>query len=274
MKNSDIKVKALAEKWYKKLSFPEKYDEEFKRLLETEEDFEDVSIADFDLEGHKDEYSRNVIRALYFCEEASKFFEEKAIPEEIMLDTFSDIRFVIMKYTEIFGKLSLKGLDDWIFLHLSFKLFKVGRLQYQLRGAEGGAEHLGLAEGEPVLAVHIPRGEKLTVESALESFNSANEFFEKYFPEYEYRYFTCHSWMLDKTLCNMLSPDSNIIKFQKLFEHALDVPLDAAFSFVFPYGITRDNVKDFEPKSSLQKNLKDYVLAGGELYYTFGIRKK
>ena len=267
-------VKNLAEKWYKKLDFPRKYDEKFHELINSEDGFSEMKFENFDLEKNADEHRRNVIWALYFCEEVSEKYKEKNIPEEIMMDTLLDIRFHILKFSEPTGVLHLRGLSTWVFLHLSFKLFKVGRLQYQLRGSEPGAEHLGLPEGEPVLAVHIPMGDPLTKEASLESFDLANKFFDKYFPEYKYRFFTCHSWLLDKTLNNFLAPDTNIIKFQNLYEYACERELDSAISFCFPYGVKRDNIKDFEPKTSLQAKIRDHVLAQGKLYYTFGIREK
>ncbi len=271
---SEKKVKLLAEKWYKRLGVPCEYDERFHELLQAESGFSEMKFEDFDLEANKDNHARNVIWALYFCEEVSKRYKERCIPDEILLDTLSDIRNRIIKNTEELGYLAMKSLNSWFFLHLSFKLFKVGRLQYQLRGSAAGAEHLGLPEGEPVLAVHIPKGEPLTEESVLNSYDLANEFFKEYFPEYEYKFFTCSSWLLDKTLNNFLPPDSNIIKFQNLYEHARQIELDAAFSFCFPYGVTRENIKDFTPKTSLQAKIREHVLSGGKLYYTFGIRKK
>ena len=267
-------VKNFAEKWYKKLDFPKEYDKTFYELLGSEDGFSEMKFEDFDLEANKECYARNVIWALYFCEEVSVKFKEKGIPDEIMLNTLFDIKDRIIRSTGELGYLALKGLNTWFVLHLSFKLFKIGSLQYQLRGSEGGAEHLGVSEGENVLAVHIPKGTSLSEEDCLKSFDEANSFFKKYFPEYEYKFFTCHSWLLDKTLNNFLAPDSNIIKFQNLFTYACQTPLDSAITFCFPYGVTRENIKDFTPKTSLQKKLRNHVLDGGLLYYSFGIRRK
>ena len=269
----DDKVKILAKKWYQKLDFAKEYDRKFEKLLETETGFYETKFEDFDLRANKDEYSKNVIWALYFLEQTSLKYKEKNIPENIMMDTFFNVRFTIMKYTDIFGELSLKGIDTWVNLHLSFKLFTIGRLQYEMRGAESGAEHLGLLKDKPVLAVHIPKGEALTEESCIKSFDLANKFFKKYFPEYKYEYFTCHSWMLDRNLDKFLSPDSNLVKFKNLFVHASDTPLDSAISFCFPHDVNRENIKDFTPKTSLQRKIREHVLAGGVLNYTYGIRK-
>ena len=269
----DSNVKSIARKWYESFDFPKEYDEQFEEILASEHGFSEMKFEDFDLEKNREEYRRNVIWTLYFCEEASEKFKNNGIPESIMWDTLLDVRFHILKFTEPTGELQIRGLSTWVFLHLSFKLFKVGRLQYQLRGAEAGAEHLGLLEGAPVLAVHIPKGEALTEESAKESFDLANKFFKEYFPDYNYKFFTCHSWLLDKTLNKFLSPDTNIIKFQNLYEFACESELDSAIAFCFPYGVTRENIRDFAPKTSLQAKIRDHVLEGGALHYTYGIRK-
>ena len=267
-------VKEIARKWYQILDFPEEFDSMFFELLESENGFYPIAFSDFDAEKHENEYQKNVIWALYFCEEISLRFKEKGISDEIMMDTLSDVRFVIMKYTEIFGEMSLKGISTWVNLHLSFKLFKIGRLQYEIRGAEKGAEHLGLPEGAPVLAVHIPRDERLSIEAAEDSLKKAVKFFEYTFPEYDFNFFTCHSWLLDENLKRFLPEDSNIIKFQNLFTYAKDDLLDSAIAFCFPYGVTRENISSFNPNTSLQAKIKEHVLNGGALYYTFGLIKR
>ena len=70
--------------------------------------------------------------------------------------------------------------------------------------------------GEAYLDVHIPHGTPFTEESCQESFCMAREFYAKHYPEFEYNYFGCYSWLLDTTLRKLLREDSNIVKFQSL----------------------------------------------------------
>ena len=267
-------VKLIAEKWYKRLNFPKEADNDFYNLLETETGFSEMLFSEFDLKVNNEFFRKNVIWALYFCEELYHKFTAKGIPEKIILDSFAGIKLNALKGFDVTGELAIRSFAYWLYLYYEFKLITLGRLQFELRGAMSGAEHLGLPAGEPVLAVHIPVGEKLTEEACLDSFKSANEFFGKYFPEYEYRFFTCYSWLLDRNLNKILPESSNIIKFGRLFEHALDLPQNDAIAFAFPFGTTRENIKDAEAKTSLQKSLKAYVLDGGTINITFGIRDK
>jgi len=45
----------------------------------------------------------------------------------------------------------------------------------------------------------------------------AKTFYRKYFPEYDFKGFICHSWLLSPGLSQVLPETSNIIKFGKRF---------------------------------------------------------
>lgn len=68
-----------------------------------------------------------------------------------------------------------------------------------------------------VLIIHIPSGEKLDAESCVASLRTAKPFFEKYFPEISVRAFCTSTWLLDRELAKVLSPQSNIVAFAHLF---------------------------------------------------------
>jgi hypothetical protein len=68
-----------------------------------------------------------------------------------------------------------------------------------------------------VLHIHIPSGGSLDRESCVESLRTAKAFFEKYFPEINVRTFCTSTWLLDRELTKVLSPDSNIVSFSNLF---------------------------------------------------------
>lgn len=271
---TDIKVKEIAKKWYEKLSFPKETDNDFYHLLETESGFSEMPFSEFDLTKNDPNFRKNVIWALYFCEELSTRFSSMNISEKIMLDTMNSIKLNMMKGFDVTGELAVRSFAAWLHLYYEFKLFNIGRLQYETRGAFADSPTGDLKKGAPVLAVHIPVGDKLTEEACLASFSMANDFFSKYFPNYNYEYFTCLSWLLDRNLNYILPKNSNIIKFGELFEPICDIKQDDAIEFTFPLGTTRENIKNAEAKSSLHRNLKEYVLSGGELNITFGIRDK
>jgi hypothetical protein len=88
--------------------------------------------------------------------------------------------------------------DDWIDVVWSGRLAELGRLQFEAR-----------AHG--VLAVHIPESGPLAPAACDASFARAREVF----PDHETG--SCHSWLLDPALAEVLSPGSNIVRFQRRF---------------------------------------------------------
>jgi len=72
-----------------------------------------------------------------------------------------------------------------------------------------------LAPGDKVLHVHIPGGAPLHHEACGESFRRAMEFFARHYPEYRFATFCCSSWILNTWLEEALSPDSNLVRFQR-----------------------------------------------------------
>ncbi len=272
---ADKRVKSIAEKWYKRLDFPKEYDGKFYKLLDSVSGFSETDIFHFDLEKNKGNYRENAVYALYFCEETENIFKKRNIPDEILLDTLWDIKWRITIYTDRVGEMGLDKLCDWLHLHLKGENIKLGRLQYQMRTSGYDFPESGISKGEPMLAVHIPSGPKLTMEIALESFSFAEDFFREYFPDYKYKCFTCNSWLLDEKLIPLLPEGSNILGFQSLFNIVFQDPTNAgALMFAFPHGTTAENLKDYMPKTSLQKKIRDFILSGGVLNLGFGIREK
>jgi hypothetical protein len=72
-----------------------------------------------------------------------------------------------------------------------------------------------LSPGDPVLHIHIPEGNPMDFDQCGESLRAACDFFPRHLPEYPFRAFACSSWLLDRQLQDMLSPSSNIARFQR-----------------------------------------------------------
>jgi hypothetical protein len=87
---------------------------------------------------------------------------------------------------------------EWIDVVWSGRLAELGRLQFETRG-------------DDLLAVHIPESGPLTPAACDASFARAREVF----PGYET--VSCHSWLLDPALAEVLPAGSNIVRFQRRF---------------------------------------------------------
>ena len=76
-------------------------------------------------------------------------------------------------------------------------------------------------KGDPIISIHIPQGEKLTLESVRESIIQGMAFWGKEMP------YLCHSWLLYPGLKDILPEKSNIIMFQK--QIGMSVRLNGVF---------------------------------------------
>lgn len=147
----------------------------------------------------------------------------KGIDENIFFDTMSDIKIWCTNDFDRYGKY---GLDNiyWIAKHLSMKIFRLGRLQYEfsrflilphakLKDIIRCPYHLG----EKCITLHIPQGEKLDHDMCLKSLAMAKDFFAKYYPDYKYRCYTVITWLINPDFESILGKESNIVKFGKMF---------------------------------------------------------
>ena len=121
-----------------------------------------------------------------------------------------------------------------------------------------------LAPGDPILEIHIPAGEPMDFDACGRSFRQALDFFPRYFPDRPFVAFGCASWLLNTQFQDWLSPESNMVRFQKEF-------------YLFPIfsggrsGIDRifgGEVRDFAnaPRdTSLRRAVLDHLQRGGYL---------
>ncbi|MDD4778968.1 MAG: hypothetical protein PHV53_11875 [Fermentimonas sp.] len=124
---------------------------------------------------------------------------------------------------------------------------------------------LVLQREDPVISIHIPGGTKLDSSDVKSSLLEAEVFFSTYFPSYKWRSFICNSWLLDTQLREFLKQDSNIIKFQDYFYlFPIDSSSDTSV-YKFLFNTKKCSPEEVKAKSSLQKNVKNYLLKGGKI---------
>lgn len=111
--------------------------------------------------------------------------------------------------------------QDWLTFHFRGAVYALGRLHVErLRiwfdaDADRAAEP-GPRRGDSALGLHIPAG-TLPPEQVDDALHLAHGFFARHFPDEQYRFATCVSWLLDDQLAEYLPADSNIIRFQRRF---------------------------------------------------------
>ena len=258
----------IIEKWYKRLNFNSKYDAEFYEALESVEIPADTSIANYNLEST--DGKKNLLAFLYMCEALQEKYAEHGIGEDILLDTLSDIVRWCDEWSEVKGELYL-GEIGWLSRSMNFYLFKIGRLQYCIHSVSEKFTKFGMKIGESFIGVHIPPSAPFGVEECKQSLDMARAFFAKYFPDMQYSYFSCLSWLLDETLKDYLSPESNILKFAGLFTVVEAVPSDDIIRFVFGSSATRENIDTWNCRSSFAVKIKSAIEEGKVFYETRGL---
>lgn len=264
-------TKEVIEYWYRKIGFEPKFDEEFYKALKEIEipDYTRISSYDLDCTDGK----KNLLAFLYMCQELKAFYDEKGISEEILLDNLKDIAVWTRIWSEVKGELYLGELP-WLSNHMTPRLFKLGRLQFCMGTLPEDIESKGLKKGDPIIEIHIPERGPLKPEECKESLEMAKEFFAKYYPDYDYRCFTCDSWLLGSDPEEIVNPESNIGKFIRMFEIIYRHEHDSALKYLFRWDTTWETVGNFTATSSLAKEMQKRALDGKHFDEGFGIIEK
>lgn len=231
---------------------------------------EKCARGNFSCLAHKNDLLRLAV-IIETAEVTAEKYKAAGIPLKIFDDTLDDIRI----WCENNDNKGLKNYN-WIKNHINAELFKIGRLQFQFFKCSIkflNYSNLPFSYNDNMIYVHIPQGEKLDYYECKKSLNQAVKFFSEYFPDYEYRYFFCESWLLyDKNIMYM-DKESNIIKFSSLFDIIYSLPCDfQAIERI--YGKRKFNKNKYQGDTSLRKRAKEFMLNGGKLGTGIGIIDK
>ena len=94
---------------------------------------------------------------------------------------------------------------------INVKLIEVGRLQFEY------TKYNPITNArEDCIKIHIPKGEKLNIENVIKSISNSKEVIKKCFGLNCYKYY-CKSWLLSLQIRQIMDKNSNINKFQNLF---------------------------------------------------------
>ena len=130
---------------------------------------------------------------------------------------------------------------------------------------------LALSRGDVVIGVHIPPDGSLKDEDVERTIAHTREFAKTYFPHVEYKAFTCHSWLMDPQLCDMLGEESNIAKFCRRFKKtAYKSDGNAVFGFVYLIPDKDVSIPDLPENTRLERALKNHYLNGKAIYELCG----
>lgn len=199
----------------------------------------------------------------FYIQLACEVYEEykkNGISDKIFNDAFYDIT---IWTEECHRKYNIWGLEEaeWLELTLKRKLFRLGRLQFEpiILEKEIRTKSKILEVGTQVLNVHIPSGEKMDYEKCLESLKQAENFFGRIYEGY-----VCDSWLLSPKLLDFIPENSNIARFQRMFE-IVEVHYKFPQAEQRIFNDIREDKENYPENTILQKKAKEYICAGNDI---------
>ncbi len=141
-------------------------------------------------------------------------YSERGISEDIFYDTMSDITIWVKVSHRDWGTWGIHNEFGWLSNHLRADLFRLGRLQFEIRKFrcdEYKKDGHTVRRGDAVMNIHIPEGDSLDREKRFDSYRRAHEFFSL-------DVFVCDTWLFYPRHEEFLQPGSNILDFMHDFD--------------------------------------------------------
>jgi hypothetical protein len=128
--------------------------------------------------------------------------------------------------------------------------------------------NLVLAPGDPVIEIHVPDKDPLTIPALRDAMERAVAFFERYYPEHRFKAIVCDSWLFSPQLEAMLGEDSNILRWQR--EGYLMPGYSGQESFLqFTFGARSIDLDTAPRDTRLRRAIIDHLRGGGALITGF-----
>lgn len=191
-------------------------------------------------------------------------YKNEGIPEKIYIDTMKCFTRFIKEHKESYGEYGFDR-DFWTWRQLSLRLFRIGELEYE--------KCLIGEDKEKFISMHIPSDAVISRENCLESYKMSKEFFKRFYPDFENVPNKCSSWLLSPELKELLPENSRILQFQQLFEIENTVNKGANNFLEWVYKRKDIPIDQLPEQTTLQRNMKKYLLAGGLISEGEGIFK-
>lgn len=228
-------------------------------------DFEVFEVAGAD----DDHYGIGVLPMLALvasADDVADFHRRTGIDSTISWTSLSDLGQQAWVHRRTYGAFGLHTYG-WLRIAWSGALYWLGRLQFNLTHYQPPG-----ADRQWVVSTHIPESGPLTPDSVADSFRQARTFFADHFPDHSTTLFHCHSWLLDPQLTEVLPAESNMARFQRLWDlqgEGREADGDAIF-FVFRRRGEVDHA-DLPQQTTLQRAIVNRISAGGHWYAHAGV---
>jgi hypothetical protein len=193
--------------------------------------------------------------------DARRFHKQRGIPDDISWATLSDLGRNLVRDRLLLGDGGLRT-SNWLTLHFRGSIYQLGRLQFNRMNVRAAHVADAFHEGEPALGVHIPESGPLSPEAVDDSLARAQPFFARHFPETPTRLGLCTSWLLDPQLAEYLSPDSNVMRFQRRFTLVGEGHDGDADILRFVFHRIAPNIEELPQRTTLERAIVAHLRAG------------
>jgi len=204
--------------------------------------------------GNDDLGYKSLICQLMAALRTREIFAEQGISDDIFVATLKCLSRFSNEHLASYDVYGFKH-GWWSFRFLCGLIYRLGTLEFEI-----------VSNG---LSVHIPSDSILSAENLAASYAQAADFFPKLGVMYEQIH--CYTWLLHPTLQKILPPTSRILAFQKDYE--IQEVLQDTDYMIFAYKKHYPDINSLPEKTSLQRELKKWLLAGGEMGSAHGIYK-
>ena len=146
-----------------------------------------------------------------------------------------------------------------------------GKVQPTLEKFEKSEWSAVLRPGDDIVSLHIPRKTNLDPDYVSESLAEGLALTKKFYPELSPKCITCHSWLMDPMLVEILGPHAKLSKFTSGFmKHpTMDTSGVGCLDFVWPG--EKATVEALSERTTLQRGIKKLMLEGDFIRNTAGI---
>jgi hypothetical protein len=204
-----------------------------------------------------------------------RYHVQRGIPDDTSWEILAALGAQMGNYRALYGVGGLHT-QDWMTVHFRGLIYGLGRLYFERLPVwfdapdDPGDGRRHPRKGDWSLGVHIPEG-RLTPEACDASFARARAFFPRHFPEEDYRYATCASWVLDPQLAEYLSAETNIIRFAERFTLLpVGQENDSATVVEFVFRRPMSDLDELPRETTLQRAILGHIRAGRDWKFRTG----
>lgn len=215
-----------------------------------------------------------------------QLYAKMRIDNDVLKATLYDLAIWMRDYRRKQGHWGVTEMG-WLVLHPAGRLFRLGRLQFMAgncpfpvrlydngetavllqdpteEATSGDGYRLVCTKGMPVVEIHIPEDGRMDIALCVQSLRQAIEFYQQHYPGHD-SVFQLVTWFLDPQLDGLLPPESNIVRFQRLF-HRFPVHFDEGDCLNRVFGTPTIDIATAPRDTSLRRAILEHMERGGHM---------